>query len=330
MGTDAASSVVNCAAYSAGRKLGEVPLDDISEVCKLGDRFVWIGLHEPSEELLKKVQDEFGLHDLAIEDAHRAHQRPKVERYGESLFIVLRTVEWEPSTREPRFGETHLFVGPQYIVSVRHGSSLTHRDVRARCEANPGLLSQGPGFALYALTDFVVDQYFPVTNALEDELDSLETAVFKETFDRETTQGIYHLKRRLLEVKHAIGPMADVCNQLMRFDQAVIPEATRPYFRDVYDHVIRINEIVDTLRELLTAALEAHLSMVSVAQNDVTKQLAAWAAIIAVPTMVAGIYGMNFQHMPELHWPWGYPLVMAVLAALCAGLYWRFKRAGWL
>jgi magnesium transporter len=324
------SAVVNCAAYAHGHKVADVALDDVSEVVNLPDRFLWIGLHEPSEELLRKVQEEFGLHDLAIEDAHRAHQRPKLERYGECLFIVLRTVAEEGKAHELRFGETHLFVGPHYVVSVRHGSSLSHVDVRARCEANPELLSQGPAFALYALMDFVVDQYFPVVDAMEDQLESLEEAVFQAAFHRETTERIYRLKRGLVEVKRAISPLVDVCNQLVRFDQALIPESTRPYFRDVYDHVVRINEMVDALRELLTAALEAHLSMVTVAQNDITKQLAAWAAIIAVPTMVAGVYGMNFQHMPELRWPWGYPALLAILVTACVLLHRRFKRAGWL
>ena len=322
-------SVVNCSAYAAGKKVGEVALDDISEAVQRSDRFVWVGLHEPSEQLLKKIQEEFGLHDLAVEDALRAHQRPKVERYGDSLFIVLRTVE-AGADRALQFGETHLFVGPRYLVSVRHQSSMSHVDVRGRCEANPVLLGQGPAFALYALMDFIVDQYFPVLDKLEEELERLEEQIFKESFDRAMTERIYELKRNMLEVKRAVSPLVDVCNQLTRFDQDLIPEATRPYFRDVYDHVVRINEMADTLRELLSAALEANLSMVSVAQNEVTKQLAAWAAIIAVPTMIAGIYGMNFKHMPELEQPLGYPAVWILLLAICGLLYSRFKRSGWL
>ena len=323
-------SVVNCVAYANGRRTGNVELDQIREIVKLPDRFIWIGLHEPSEDLLKEVQQQFGLHDLAVEDAHRAHQRPKLERYDGSMFVVLRSVEMLGEPKELNFGETHLFVGARYLVSVRHGSTLAHVDLRARCESTPALLAQGPGFVLYALMDFIVDQYFPVVDSLEDDLDALEDEVFRETFNRETVERIYALKRRLLQVKRAVSPLVDVCNQLTRFDLDLIPENTKPYFRDVYDHVVRINEMVDTLRELLTAALEAHLSMVTVAQNDVTKQLAAWAAIIAVPTMVAGVYGMNFQFMPELHWLWGYPLVIALLVVACGLLYRRFKQAGWL
>jgi magnesium transporter len=324
------SAVVNCAAYAAGRRIAELELGDIAQVLKQDDRFVWIGLHEPSEELLREVQAEFGLHDLAIEDAHAAHQRPKLERYDDSLFVVLRTVQMNRETHRIEFGETHLFVGPKYVVSVRHGPSLGYAHVRARCEATPHLLTKGPGFVLYALMDFVVDHYFPIVEALEDELQAVEDHIFGESFSRETTRRIYELKRDLLEFKRAVSPLVDVCNRLMRFDLELIPEDTRPYFRDVYDHVIRINEIVDNLRELLTSALEANLSLISVSQSDAMKRLAGWAAIIAVPTMIAGVYGMNFDVMPELKWTWGYPVVMGVMVGACGFLYWQFKRSGWL
>jgi magnesium transporter len=322
--------VVNCVAYADGRRVADVELEDISEVLKQEDRFLWIGLHEPSEELLRQVQEEFCLHDLAIEDAHRAHQRPKLERYGNSLFIVLRTAQMQHAKGRCTLGETHIFVGPRYVVSVRHGSSLAYTDVRLRCETTPDLLRQGPGFVLYALMDFIVDQYFPIVDALEDELEDLEETIFGETFSRITTSRIYNLKRRLLELKRAVSPLVDICNRLMRFDLEFIPEASRPYFRDVYDHVIRINEIIDTTRELLTSALEAHLSLISVSQNEVMKKLGGWVAIIAVPTMVAGIYGMNFEFMPELKTPLGYPLTLAGMLVACSGLYWYFKRLGWL
>ena len=202
--------------------------------------------------------------------------------------------------------------------------------MRARCEATPEHLSKGPGFVLHALMDFIVDQYFPIVDALEEGLEAVEEAIFDGSLRRETTTRIYHLKRDLVEVKRAVLPLVDVCNQLMRFDLALIAEDTRPYFRDVYDHAIRINEMVDILRELLTSALEAHLSLISVAQNEAMKRLAGWAAIIAVPTMVAGIYGMNFDFMPELRWRFGYPVTMAVTLGICGFLYSRFKRSGWL
>jgi magnesium transporter len=323
------SGVVNCAAYAGGRRVTDVEIEDISEVLKQPDRFIWIGLHEPKEALLRQVQQEFGLHDLAIEDALSAHQRPKLERYGDSLFVVLRTAYMNHEPGEIEFGETHLFVGSNYVISVRHGSSLSYAAVRSRCETTPQLLSKGSGFVLYALMDFIVDQYFPIVDVLEDELEALEADIFGDALSRDTTQRIYRLKRRLLEVKRAVSPLVDVCNRLMRFDLALIPEDTRPYFRDIYDHVIRINEMVDIQRELLTTALEANLSLIAVAQNDVMKRLAGWAAIIAVPTMIAGVYGMNFEFMPELRWPLGYPLALGMMLGACGVLYVYFKRSGW-
>ncbi len=323
------STVVNCVAYSAdGRKIGTVEIDDISEILKFPGQFIWIGLHEPSDELLRRIQQEFALHDLAVEDALRAHQRPKIEEYGDSLFVVLRTAQLGDGKIE--FGETHIFVGPRYIVSIRHGASFPYTEVRARCEAAPQLLRKGPGFVLYALMDFVVDHYFPIVDELEEKLETLEEQIFDGGFNRRTTERIYDLKRDLVALKRAVAPLVEVCNRLVRFDVALIPEDTRLYFRDVYDHVIRINETVDNLRELLTTALEANLSLISVRQNEVTKKLAAWAAILAVPTMIAGVYGMNFEFMPELHWRYGYGLIMAGMLGMCGFLYWRLKRAGWL
>ena len=202
--------------------------------------------------------------------------------------------------------------------------------MRSRCEANPELLAKGPGFVLYALMDFIVDQYFPVVDAFEDKLETLEDNIFRQTLTRETIERIYGLKRDLLEVKRAVVPLVDMCNRLVRADVAVVPEDARVYFRDVYDHAIRINEMIDTLRELLTTALEANLSLISVSQNEDMKRLAGWAAIIAVPTMIAGVYGMNFKFMPELEWPFGYPVVMGIMFGACGFLYYRFKRSGWL
>jgi len=322
--------VVASVAYADGKRVGDVAIPDISEVLKRPGVFVWIGLHDPSSELLRQIQQEFGLHDLAIEDAHVAHQRPKLEQYGDSIFVVLRPTLLSSDQQHIELGETHIFVGPRYIVSVRHGATPSYTAVRARCESTPALLAKGPGFVLYAIMDFVVDQYFPIVDLLGDKLEQLEDAIFSQTFNRTTVQRIYELKRNMLEIKRAVSPLVDVCNRLMRFDQPLIPEDTRPYFRDVYDHAIRINEHVDTLRELLTGALEAHLSLTAVAQNDAMKKLAGWAAIIGVPTMVAGIYGMNFKFMPELEWRLGYPAVMAVMLGACGYLYYRFKRSGWL
>ena len=320
--------VVNCAAYADGRKVGDVDIEDIDEILRFPGQFVWIGVHEPEDALLRTLQAEFGLHDLAVEDALRAHQRPKIEEYDGSLFVVLRTAHLRDG--EVQFGEAHIFVGQRYIVSIRHGGSLPDNDVRQRCEAAPHLLRKGPGFVLYALMDVIVDQYFPAIDALEDQIEALEEAIFGGSFSRRTTQRIYDLKRDLVALKRAVAPLIEVCNRLVRFDVGVVPEDTRVYFRDIYDHVIRINESLDTLRELLTGALEANLALVSVGQNEVTKKLASWAAILAVPTMIAGIYGMNFDTMPELRSPYGYPVVMLAMLGLCGLLYRHFKRSGWL
>lgn len=323
-------AIINCAAYSEGRRVANIEISEVNEVLAQEDKFVWIGLHEPSQEMLAEVQHEFGLHDLAIEDAHRAHQRPKLEAYGSSLFLVLRTAQINHEDDHIDFGETHFFLGSNFIISVRHGSSLSYKDVRTRCESTPHLLKKGPGFALYAVMDSIVDQYFPVIEALEQELEKLEEMVFGKTFVRETTEQIYQLKRKLLEVKRAVSPLIDMCNRLVRFDLELIPEGTRPYFRDVYDHAIRINEMVDNARELLTTALEANFSLISISQNEMSKKFAGWAAIIAVPTMIAGIYGMNFSHMPELNWKYGYPFALTVTLGSCVLLYLYFKRSGWL
>jgi magnesium transporter len=321
--------VVNCAAYAGGRRR-DVEIKEIGDVLQRSDQFVWIGLHEPDEDLLRQVQHEFGLHDLAIEDAHLAHQRPKLERYGDCLFVVLRTAQVNPSGTRIDFGESHFFVGRNYFVSVRHGASLSYAEVRSRCEATPELLAKGPGFVLHAIMDFIVDRYLPIVDLLEDELEKLEETIFGEAMTRETSKRIYELKRDLLEIKRAVSPLVDMCTRLMRADFAVIPDDTRPYFRDVYDHVIRINEMVDALRELTTTAFEANLALTAVGQNEAMRRLTAWAAIIAVPTMAGGIYGMNFKFMPELEWTYGYPVVMGVTFGVCFLLYRRFKRDGWL
>lgn len=320
--------VVNCAAYADGRKLRDLDVDEIPKALEEGAQFVWLGLHEPSEELLRKVQKVFGFHDLAVEDAHRAHQRPKTEEYGDQLFVVLRTAHLVGEKVE--FGETHVFLGPRFIVTVRHRSSLSYAPVRARCETQPKLLRLGPAFVLYALMDFVVDHYFPIIDKFEDKLADIEKSIFRSKVSRRTAQRIYSFKREIVTVKRGVTPLVESCNHLLRFDLEITPEETHPYFRDVYDHVLRINESIDILRDLLTAALEANLSLIAVNQNEEMRMLAGWAAIIAVPTMVAGIYGMNFKFMPELDWRFGYPLILAFMAGACGFLYWRFKRAGWL
>ena len=321
--------IVNCAAYCDGKRTADVELDKVHEVLKDTSQFVWIGLHEPSEEVLSRVQEEFGLHDLAVEDAHTAHQRPKIEIYGDSIFIVLRTAQIN-AERHIEFGETHFFVGTNFIVVVRHGSNVPYTEVRTRCESMPELLSKGQGFVLYAVMDFIVDRYYPVVQDLELELEAIEDKIFKEKPSRETTEQIYMLKRELLEVKRTVSPLVDVCNRLMRFDIKSISQETHPYFRDIYDHVVRINEMVDNTRELLNTALEANFSLISISQSDVSKKFAGWAAIIAVPTMIAGFYGMNFKFIPGTEWRYEFYAVLLFTAGACLLLYYFFRRSGWL
>jgi magnesium transporter len=322
--------VIDCAAYCGGSRVADLGIDQIRPALSRDDQFVWLGLYEPEQDVLRQVQKQFGLHDLAIEDAYNAHQRPKLELYEDSLFVVLRTAHMSTSARHLEFGETHIFLGRNYLVTVRHGSLRSHIGVRQRCESTPHLLSKGPGYVLYALMDFVVDQYLPVVQQIEEEVEDLEDLIFGMSDTGDATSRIYQLKRELLSLRRAVTPLVEVCNRLMRFDLPHIPEDTRVYFRDVYDHIVRLNETIDAQRELLTTALEAHLSLMSHAQNEHMKRITAWAAMIAVPTMIAGIYGMNFKHMPELNWDYGYQVSIVVMAGACAALYVGFKRSGWL
>ena len=321
--------IVNCTAYADGRKLGAITLDDIPTLRERSDVFIWLGLFEPDEELMTRVKELFGLHELAAEDAHHAHQRPKVELYGDCLFVVLRTAQAKDGKVE--FGETHLFIGPGYLVSVRHGASLPYATVRARCESSPNLLRKGPGFVLYAILDFVVDQYFPVLNDIEDAVDDLEERFFKGDFDQGDIGRLYEFKRDLVELRRAAAPLVEVCNYLLTdVFNGYIADDIRPYFRDVYDHTLRINEAVEAIRETLALALQISLSLGAARQNDATKRLAGWGALLTIPTMVFSIYGMNFAHMPELQWRYGYPALMGTVLAACLLLYRQLKKTGWL
>jgi magnesium transporter len=325
----AESGVINCAAYTGGVR-ADLDIDAIGEtLCRPG-QFVWLGLYEPDEALLRRVQQKFHLHDLAVEDAYSAHQRPKLELYEDSVFVVLRTAQRGGSPPHLEFGETHIFLGRDYVVTVRHGSLRSHVGLRARCESTPQLLAKGPGYVLYALLDFVIDQYFPIVGALEDEVQELEELILGDEPNSDATARIYRLKRDLLALRRAVSPLVEVCNRLMRFEMPHVPDETRVYFRDVYDHVVRLNETIDAQRELLTTALEAHLSLMSVAQNEHMKRLAALAAMIAVPTMIAGVYGMNFANMPELAWKYGYYTSLGIMVTAVVALYVAFKRSGWL
>lgn len=321
--------VVNCVAYaSSGKRLHDLTLDAISDVLKEPDTFIWLGLHEPDEALLLKIQEEFGLHDLAIEDAQHAHQRPKIEVYDDTLFIVVHTSQFVGG--KVQFGETHIFLGRRFLITVRHGASLSYARARVLCEQTPEMLALGPSFGLYAVLDFIVDNYFPIVSSFESELKELEQRIFNERFDRDTIERLYYLKRELVTLRLAVTPMHDILNQLKRFFPGLIHEEVRLYFRDVFDHAVRMSEATSTLGEMISAALQVNLAMVSVGQNEVTKRLAGWAAILAIPTTVGAIYGMNFEYMPELRWHYGYHTAIGVTLLLCLGLYTRLKKSGWL
>ena len=321
--------VVNLVAYdSRGQRLPPITLDQISDVLTRPDTFVWMGLHEPDEALLEKLQEEFGLHDLAIEDAHRAHQRPKIDVYGESLFIVLRTAQ--EVNRHCEFGETHAFLGPRYLVTIRHGPSLSYAPVRARVEREPELLALGPSYCFYAVFDFIVDNFTPIVEALQSELHALETAIFEHEFNREVVERLYDLKRELITLRLAIAPAQDISNQLMRSYPNLIRDEVRPYLRDVHDHVVRVKESSDAMSEMVSAAVTVNVAMVSVGQGEVVKRLAGWAALLAAPTLIASWYGMNFRHMPELAWRYSYAAIAGVTAVVSIVLYRVLKRARWL
>jgi magnesium transporter len=321
--------VVNCVAYDRDGSRRDVSLDAISDVLAVDDgSFVWVGLYEPDESVLDKLQEEFGLHDLAIEDAHNAHQRPKVEAYGNSLFIAIHTAQTVDS--HIRFGETHLFIGPRYLVTVRHGASTSYASARARMEREPEMLQHGPGAALYAVLDMVLDNYVPIVDEFSHALNELEQDVFAEDFRKGTVQKLYELKRELTRLRMAVSPLQDILGQLARARTALIDEEIQLYFRDVHDHAVRINETTDTLREMLTAAMSVNLSLVTIRQGEVVKRLAGWAALLAAPTLIASWYGMNFEHMPELPGALSYYIVIGITLVVCVVLYVWLKRAKWL
>jgi magnesium transporter len=321
--------LVNCVAYGKdGRKLGDVVLDDISNVLQHPDQFIWVGLHEPDEALLGKLQEEFGLHDLAIEDAHCAHQRPKIEIYDDVLFVVLHTAQVVNGKIE--FGETHIFLGKNFLLTVRHGASLSYATARKACEQTPELMALGPSYALYSVLDFIVDNFLPIVSSFKEDLHELEKEIFEDTFKREVIERLYLLKRELVTLRLAVSPMQDILNQLSRFHGRQIDDEVRPYLRDVYDHATRISDATNTMGELLTAAMNVNLAMVSVAQNEVVKRLAGWAGLLAAPTLIASWYGMNFHNMPELSTDYGYYILIAATAAVCIGLYVVLRRAHWL
>ncbi len=326
--------VIAAAAYSNGRKVADIRIDESSQWATRPDHFVWIGFEAPDESDLRLLQIQFGLHELAIEDALHAHQRPKIETYGETTFVALRTAFLAEG--HIAFGETEIFVGRGYVISVRHGGSASYAPVRQRAEASPKQLVHGEDYVLHAIVDFIADNYLTVMEKLADEIEALEDHVL-EPLEEGRIYRIYELRRELQRLRLAAAPAVDVCSRLEHADLPGIDKVFQPYFREVGDHVRRALEQIDMLREMLGFAFEAGMLMESLRQSleasrqsAISRQLAGWAAILAVPTAVAGFYGMNFDNMPELHWRFGYYGVILAVAAVCAFLFIRFRRAGWI
>ena len=322
------TSIVDSVVYRDGKRIGDISIDDAGEAIKQAGTFVWLELHEPDDAVLRKIQQAFGLHELAIEDAHKAHQRPKIEAYSDSLFIVLKTARLQDS--HVVYGETHLFVGTNFLVSVRHGASSNFAQVLQRCEDGTKDLPKGPAFALYAILDFVADNYQPVVAQFEQDFDAIETDIFKDQFDRLVIERLYALKRNLLELRNAALPLAEISAELIRLHEDLIPKELRPYFRDIEDHVSRLVSLIDGMRDMLTTAMQVNLALVANNQNEVVKRLAGWGAILAIPTVIFSLYGMNFEWMPELKWKAGYPMAVAVTVLGCVLVYRRLRRAGWV
>jgi magnesium transporter len=319
--------VVASGVYVDGRRVANIAIEEASSWRSKPGHVVWIGLHEPEMSVLASVQRQFQLHDLAIEDADHAHQRPKIEQYGDGLFIVARTAQLVDG--DIKFGETHLFVGEGYLVSVRHGSSISYAKVRERCESCPRALARGEDYILYAILDFIVDNYSPVLETIQEEVEAMEQQVLASAMTQAQIERLYLLRRDLLRLRNAVGPLVEVCRRLEHDSLPMIRPTMQPLFRDVTDHVRTVQEQIDSLREVLAFAFEASLMAGQAQQNAITRKLAAWAAILAVPTAVAGIYGMNFQNMPELHWRYGYFGALGLMAFVSFLLYTVFKRLKW-
>ena len=321
--------LINCVAYQDGKKLADIRSEDVSDYVHRPNCFVWVALRDATDAELVAMQHEFGLHELAVEDARHGHQRPKVEEYGDTLFAVMQTVEFTV-TDELTVGEVDVFVGRNFVLSVRNRSTQNLLGVRARAEREPHLLKNGAGYVFYALMDAVVDRYFPIIDALEGELEGIESQIFVRGAARVNIEQLYELKRRIGLVRHAVTPLMESASKLWSGRVPMVCESSREYFRDVYDHLVRINGTLDTLRDTIGTAIQVNLSMVTIEESETTKQLAAWAGIFALATSFAGIWGMNFKNMPELGWEWGYPAALLVIVLACTLLWRRFKRLGWL
>jgi len=320
--------LINCSAYEDGRKLGDIKSEQISDYLSRPDCFVWLALKDPGPGELTALQNEFDLHELAIEDARHGHQRPKIEEYGDSIFAVLHNIEL--AGEELKVGEVDLFVGRNYLLSVRSNSEPGFAAVRARCEREPDLLKHGSGFVFYALIDAVVDRYFPVLDAIEAEFEGFEEQIFSGKSLRANIEGLYYVRQKLTTLQHAVLPLLEAVGKLYGGRVPNICAGMQEYYRDVYDHLVRINQLINSLRDTVTTAIQVNVAMITFSETEVTKRLAAWGALIAVPTFIASVYGMNFANMPELKWAFGYPAALGAMTAIDAYLWVRFRRARWL
>ena len=322
--------IVDCGLYCDGRRSGEtMSLRAAYDQTAVGDSFVWVGLHDPSQEEFDDVARQFHLHELAVEDAIKAHQRAKLEIYGDSLFVVLKPATYDDAAEEIELGDIMLFVGDRFVVTVRHGTLGSLGSVRTRLEGDRELLARGPIAVLYAVLDRVVDDYLPVVTDLDRDVEQVEEDVFSADGGN-PTERIYRLKRQILEFHRATAGLIEPLDLLVRNRVPVDTEPLAEYLRDVQDHARRVDQQVDAHRDLLTSVLQANLAQVGIRQNEDARRISAWVAIAAVPTLIAGIYGMNFDHMPELHTAWGYPLALLVMVGICVSLYRGFRRSGWL
>jgi magnesium transporter len=319
--------LINCASYQNGKKIADIDIENISDHIADKNSFVWVALLDPTVDEIAKMKEEFDLHPLAVEDALLGHQRPKIEEYGKSLFAVIQVLKYDDDIS---VGELDIFAASDYVLSIRNRSDVGFLGVRQRCEQEPELLSQGSGFVLYALIDAVVDRYFPIVERLELELENIEETLFDERSTKSNIERLFELKRKVMVVKHAVSPLMEAVGKLSSGRVPPICANSTEYFRDILDHLTRINSVIESIRDAIGTAIQVSLSAIALEQNNIQKRLASWAAIFAVATAFAGIWGMNFEQMPELKWDLGYPIAISIIVLACSFLYWCFKRSGWL
>jgi magnesium transporter len=320
--------LISCVAYQDGKRIAEIEPRDIHRYIAMPDTFVWVALLERDPATLEQMREEFDLHPLAVEDAQNGHQRPKIEEYGDSLFAVLHLLE--PDEGSLRVGEVNVFAGPNYVLTIRSHAERGFQDVRSRAEREPELLRNGSGYVLYALIDAVVDRYFPLLDAVETELEGIEDRIFAGSSPRENVEALYGLKQKLGVFRHAVAPLLEAINNLYGARAPRLCAGMKDYFRDVSDHLQRLNQTIESIRDTIVTAIAVNLSMISLQENETVKRLAAYGALVAVPTMIAGVYGMNFEHMPELHLKFGYGIAIALMVLIDTYLFYRLRKAKWL